>query len=112
MIISAYFTDSGAPKTGLSPTVTVYDLSDNTKDVDAASMTEVGGGFYKYDWSGFDSSGDYTIICDGGSGLSNSEDQAVALMYIVFVPDRCCCIFHTDIRIHVLRRKRVLLLPG
>ena len=78
MIISAYFTDSGAPKTGLSPTVTVYDLSDNTKAVDAASMTEVGGGFYKYDFTGFDSSEDYSIICDGGSGLSNSERYVVA----------------------------------
>lgn len=47
--LEARFTENGVAKTGLSPTVTVYDLADNSTVINAQSMSEVGGGVYKRD---------------------------------------------------------------
>ncbi|MFH1856057.1 MAG: SBBP repeat-containing protein [Candidatus Omnitrophota bacterium] len=61
--------------TGLSPKIDVYDAN-NTKRVDAASMSEIGGtGVYEYDLtltSGW-GTGDYTVICSEAS--KNSIDS-------------------------------------
>lgn len=63
--VCAFFTYLRAPKTGLLPVVTIYDQT-GTLVVDAAAMTEVGGGFYKYNFTGYDESKQYVAICDGG----------------------------------------------
>ncbi len=73
MYVTAYFADQGSPKTGLSPTIDIYDLSDNSLLVDDGNMGEVGGGFYKYDFTDYSSAEDYAIVCDGGSGLSGAN---------------------------------------
>ncbi len=78
MIITAYFSQDGAPKTGLSPVINVRDVSDGSLVVNGAAMTEVGDGFYKYSFAAYDSSKDYAILCDGGSGLSGAERYAIA----------------------------------
>lgn len=44
----AFFTSAGVAKTGLSPTITVYKDTSGTPEVNAASMTELAGGFYYY----------------------------------------------------------------
>jgi len=67
MWLTAVFTSNGDPATGLSPTVTVYNLLDNSIAVNAASMTEVGSGFYKYDFSTYDSKNDYAVLFDAGA---------------------------------------------
>ncbi len=72
MIVLSIFTKSGTPETGLSPTIDIYTL-DGTKVVDGDGMSEVGGGFYKYDFSGYDEDEDYVIVADGGSTLDNRE---------------------------------------
>lgn len=72
MNIISFFSDSGIPKTGLSPTIDIYKL-DGTKVVNGDSMSEVGGGFYKYDFSGYDEKEEYCIIADGGNTLSNTD---------------------------------------
>lgn len=77
MLISAYFADYGTPKTGLSPVVYVRDLSDGSLAVDGEAMTEVGAGFYKYEFSGYSASGSYGITCDGGAALTAGERYAV-----------------------------------
>jgi len=64
MYIKVYFAENGSPKTGLSPTVTVYKDSDNSVIVNAQAMTEIGGGFYKYDFSTYDSEESYCYIVD------------------------------------------------
>ena len=47
MYVTAYFTDGGTPATGLTPTIRIRDLSDNSLVITDASMTEVGDGHYK-----------------------------------------------------------------
>lgn len=72
MIIIAFFTDSGTPKTGLSPTLDVW-KADGTQVVTAQAMTEIAGGFYKYDFTTYDEDEDYCIRADGTSTLSGSD---------------------------------------
>ena len=73
MWVVAAFTNKGVPETGLSPTVTGYDLSDNSVVINAQSMSEVGGGVYKYDFTTYDSAKDYVYICDGTGTLPDFE---------------------------------------
>jgi len=72
MIMSA-FTDSGAPATGLTPAVTIYDLADDSVVVDAAAMSEVGGGIYKYSFSAYTVGTDYALYVDGGATLADAD---------------------------------------
>ena len=72
MILIAFFTDKGTPKTGLSPTIDVW-KDDETHVVNAQAMTEIAGGFYKYDFSGYDESLNYCIRADGGAGLAAND---------------------------------------
>jgi hypothetical protein len=78
MLITAYFSSSGTPATGLTPTVTVRDVSDGSVVVNAQAMTEVGGGDYKYTFAGYDSTKDYVVLCDGGITLVGTERYAHA----------------------------------
>ncbi len=65
MWLSAYFAQNGSPKTGLSPTIDIYRISTNVKEISAVAMTEIGGGFYSYDFSTIVSIEDnYVYICD------------------------------------------------
>lgn len=73
MIVSAFFTENGLPKTGLSATLRIRDLSDDSLVVTDAAMSEVGDGFYKYDFSSYDSSKEYAIRCDGSATLADHE---------------------------------------
>jgi len=72
MNLIAFFTQSGTPKTGLSPTIDAWTL-DGTKVVDGESMTEIAGGFYYYDFTTYDEDEDYCICADGTNTLSGSE---------------------------------------
>ena len=72
MLIIAFFTDGGTPKTGLSPTLDVW-KTDGTQVVTAQAMTEIGGGFYKYEYTGYDEDEDYVIRADGTATLSGYD---------------------------------------
>jgi hypothetical protein len=72
MLIIAFFTDSGVPKTGLSPTLDVWE-ADGSQVVTAQAMTEIAGGFYKYDFTTYDEDEDYCIRADGTATLSGAE---------------------------------------
>lgn len=76
-LVISYFSNLGVPATGLSPTVTIYDVSNGDVLINAAAMTEVAGGFYKYDFTTFSTSGDYHIVSDGGVGLAPPERYAI-----------------------------------
>lgn len=72
--IKASFTDGGAPKTGLTPTVSVWDMSDGSKDLDGVSMSEIGSSAgYLYDISSLDFSKSFYYQADGGATLANAE---------------------------------------
>lgn len=71
MIIPAYFHEAGVPKTGLSPTIDIYKVSDNSLVVNDGALTAVGGGFYKYDFAAYDSAEDYVYVVDGTATLAN-----------------------------------------
>ena len=62
--VTAAFDESGTPKTGLSPTVTIHNLTDGTEDVSDAAMTEVGDGGYKYNFTSWDKTKQYYYVCD------------------------------------------------
>jgi hypothetical protein len=64
MLVLAFFSEDGAPSTGLSPVVKIRDASNGSIVVNNSAMTEIGDGFYKYNFAAFDTSKDYTIICD------------------------------------------------
>lgn len=78
MNILAFFTSGGVPATGLSPTIRVRDVSTGTLVVTDAAMTEVGDGHYSYDYTGYDSTKDYAIRCDGGVTLPYGERYTYA----------------------------------
>lgn len=73
MNILAFFTNNGTPATGLTPTIRIRDLSDDSLVVNDESMSETGDGHYKYNFSTYDANKDYAIRCDGGISLSDSD---------------------------------------
>ena len=72
MLIFAFFTEDGTPKTGLSPTIRVR-KADGTLVITDVEMSEVGDGFYKYDFDTYDEDEDYCIRADGTNTLSGAE---------------------------------------
>lgn len=71
--IYAFFTESGVPKTGLSPTVDVWEGIAATQSVNAQAMTEKGDGWYIYNFSTYVQTKQYLVTIDGTSTLSGSE---------------------------------------
>jgi len=71
--VLAFFTNSGVPATGLSPTVRIRDISNNNLLVTDAAASEIGDGWYKYDFTAYDSREEYAIRFDGGATLENTD---------------------------------------
>jgi hypothetical protein len=71
--VTAFFTSEGVPTTGLSALISIWRVSDNSLLVNDAAMTEVAGGWYKYDFSAYDASVDYAIRCDGSATLLGND---------------------------------------
>jgi len=72
MLLIAFFTEEGTPKTGLSATIDVWE-DDGTQVVTAQAMAEIAGGFYKYNFTGYDESKNYCIRADGSASLSAND---------------------------------------
>jgi hypothetical protein len=73
-----YFSDNGAPQTGLSPVVDIYKKVGDGNDVTPApAVTELGGGFYKFSAS---PSEDRVVRLDGGTGLADADRYKVLLI--------------------------------
>jgi len=66
LLFVAYFTEYGEPKTGLSPTIRIRDLSDNSLVITDVAMSEVGDGFYKYSYAASDNAKNYIGRAYGG----------------------------------------------
>ena len=78
MKILAFFTSSGSPYEGLTPTIRIRDLSDYSIVVNNASMSEVGDGHYVYDFASYDKDKEYAIRCDGGNSLNDVDRYVYA----------------------------------
>lgn len=72
MTIISFFSNAGVPVTSLSPTIDIW-TDDGTQVVSSGVMTEVDGGFYKYDFSTYDGSLNYVFRSDGGVSLADSD---------------------------------------
>lgn len=75
-VFSAFFTSSGAPATGLTPTIKIYKDTQTNPVVLNASMSELGGGLYAYNYESFVPDASYSAIADGGDTLSDSDRYA------------------------------------
>jgi hypothetical protein len=72
--ITAFFSESGAPKLALTPTIDIWRLSDNSLVVNDGAMTEVGGGWYKYTYEpAVANDVNHSWIVDGGVAMAANE---------------------------------------
>jgi hypothetical protein len=78
MKIAAFFTSNGIPSIGLTPTIRIRDLSNDSLLVNDASMSESGDGWYKYEFNFYDKDKEYAIRCDGGVTLNDSDRYTYA----------------------------------
>ena len=75
MIYTLFFTSQGAPKTGLTPSITTYKkVSDNSDMSSPPSITEIGSGGYKFAAAPTEA---YFVVVDGGATLVNAERYKV-----------------------------------
>jgi hypothetical protein len=78
-ICAAWKSDTHTPATGLTPTITVWDVFASTivPSASGASMDEVGNGIYKYTFDGDDVDPNkvYAVYMDGGATLSTYRYQ-------------------------------------
>lgn len=65
--ITSYFSENNEPKTGLTPIISIFDLSDNSLVIDEAEMSEIGLGGYQYDFTTYDPTKQYWVIADADS---------------------------------------------
>ena len=95
-IITAFIKDDKTPATGITPTVRIRLVSDNSLIVTDESMVELGDGMYKYSFTSYDPSIEYAIRCDAGIivGLSNrysfvstENDYTLELSYLKDITD-------------------------
>jgi hypothetical protein len=76
MFIRQYFTLGGVPATGQTGIkITIRKVSDNSIVVNAATMTEIGGGWYKYDFTSFDDAEIYVYSFDGGIWFTTPAER-------------------------------------
>ena len=73
--LTAFFTDGGAPATGLTPTIDIRRVDTGALVVTAGAMVELGGGLYSFDFTSTydDAIADYAAVADGGAALANAE---------------------------------------
>lgn len=75
--IVAYITEDGAAKTGLSATLTLYNVETSNKALNAVNMVEMGGGFYKYDYTNISNDKIYAAVVDGSSTIKRSSERYI-----------------------------------
>lgn len=71
MKIGVTYTNNGVDQTGLTPTINIYDLDDNSLAVNGGSVSEVGEGGYTYNFTAYNAAKAYYWKMDGGASLNN-----------------------------------------
>lgn len=74
-IITAQFSTSGVPQFGLTPVIDIFrlDPSTNTQIINSEPLLEIGGGWYRYNFTTYDPSKTYVFTIDGGTSLSQCD---------------------------------------
>lgn len=82
-LIIAYFAKpNGTPQTGLTPTIDIWEVDPvgaDTQVVTGAALTEVAGGFYKYNFTSYDSTLKFAFKIDGGSTALGANRYAISI---------------------------------
>jgi hypothetical protein len=75
MLIVSFFTEQGAPKIGLSPTVDIVDIEADSLVVNGATMSALTTmtHCYTYNFTGYNELKKYAITVDGGGALNNLD---------------------------------------
>lgn len=81
LIINSFFTSSGTPALGLSPTIRIWEVDGTSHTLvlggsPVQTMIEVGDGFYKFEFTtalGYDATKNYVFRAFGGAGLPVTE---------------------------------------
>jgi hypothetical protein len=73
MYIVTTFTVNGEPKLDLNPKICINNIDTSEEIICRKNMSEIGNGFYKYDFTGIQKNVNYTVLCDGGMELHGSE---------------------------------------
>ena len=74
--VISFFTENSIPKSGLSPSIYIYDITGDSLVVNGASMTEKGSSpyiFYLYTFTSYDNTKEYFVLVDGGESLPINE---------------------------------------
>ena len=75
MLIISFFTDQGIPKPGLTPTIDIVDVENDTLIVNGANMAALVNmtHAYVYNFVAYNELKKYAITVDGGAALNNSD---------------------------------------
>lgn len=75
MIYVVFFSNAGAPATGLTPVIGIYKkVSDGTDVTPAPTVSEIGGGFYKFTATPAEA---LVVRLDGGGSLAEADKYKV-----------------------------------
>lgn len=74
-ILTAHFTTNGYPQSGLTPTITIYQIGSGGSStvVDHDPVMELGTGWYFYRFVAYDPTQNYVFTFDGGTVMSAYE---------------------------------------
>lgn len=99
---AVFITDDGAPATGLTPAIDVYEY-DGTQVVAAAAMTEAGDGWYTYTQAGFDDAESYLARIDAGAGVNPRWYQAAKETSREYTTARAALLDNLDLAITTIQ---------
>jgi len=77
MFVVTRFDNNGVPAIGLSPLIRIRDIETGNVVV-SGTMSEIGDGFYKYEFFGYDISKEYAILCDSVSLTGDNRYKFLA----------------------------------
>lgn len=78
MIISQIFKNSGVPVSGLSPTISIWELEAGRQVVTNAAMSEIGQScIYKYFFSGYSATKTYHYKLDGTATITGATERYI-----------------------------------
>lgn len=65
------YTENGLPLASLSPVIKIREVGTGLVVIASDPMTNIGDGFYRYDFTTFDTDKSYVYVADGGVALAD-----------------------------------------